>query len=44
MSGGRATDLRREPFTANGLTTFGEDTVGNLYLATESGRIFKLAA
>jgi glucose/arabinose dehydrogenase len=43
ISGGRATDVRREPFTANGLTSFGEDIAGNLYLATESGRIFKLA-
>jgi glucose/arabinose dehydrogenase len=42
MSGGRATDVRRESFTANGLTSFGEDVAGNLYLATESGRIFKL--
>jgi glucose/arabinose dehydrogenase len=43
ISGGRASDLRREPFTANGLTSFGEDAAGNLYLATASGRIFKLA-
>jgi glucose/arabinose dehydrogenase len=42
MSGGRATDVRREPFTADGLTSFGEDVAGNLYLATESGRILKL--
>jgi hypothetical protein len=43
MAGGRATEVRREPFTANGLTSFGEDVAGNLYLATESGRLFKLA-
>jgi glucose/arabinose dehydrogenase len=43
ISGGRATDVRREPFTADGLTSFGEDVAGNLYLATESGRIFKLS-
>jgi glucose/arabinose dehydrogenase len=42
ISAGRATDVRREPFTANGLTSFGEDVAGNLYLAAESGRIFKL--
>jgi glucose/arabinose dehydrogenase len=42
IQGGRAVDVRREPFTANGLTSFGEDVAGNLYLATESGRIFKL--
>jgi glucose/arabinose dehydrogenase len=43
ISEGRATDVRREPFTADGLTSFGEDAAGNLYLATGSGRIFKLA-
>jgi glucose/arabinose dehydrogenase len=43
IQGGRATDVRREGFTADGLTSFGEDAAGELYLATEGGRIFKLA-
>jgi glucose/arabinose dehydrogenase len=43
IEGGRAVDVRREPFRAPGLTSFGEDVSGELYLATESGRIYKLA-
>jgi glucose/arabinose dehydrogenase len=39
---GRAVDVRREPFRANGLTSFGEDVRGELYLATGDGRILKL--
>ena len=41
---GRATDVRREPFTVSTLTSFGEDAAGELYFATANGRIFKLAA
>ncbi len=41
---GRAADVRREPFRVASLTTFGQDSAGELYLATENGRIFKLAA
>jgi glucose/arabinose dehydrogenase len=40
---GRAVDVRREPFRVRGLTSFGENVAGELYLTTESGRIFKLA-
>ena len=40
---GRAADVRREPFRARGLTSFGEDVAGELYLATEAGQVFKLA-
>jgi glucose/arabinose dehydrogenase len=40
---GRAVDVRREPFHVSSLTTFGEDAAGELYLATENGRILKLA-
>jgi glucose/arabinose dehydrogenase len=40
---GRAVDVRREPFRASGLASFGEDVAGELYLATQGGRIFKLA-
>jgi hypothetical protein len=40
---GRAVDVRREGFRASGLASFGEDVAGELYLATQAGRIFKLA-
>jgi hypothetical protein len=38
-----AADVRREPFRVSSLTTFGEDTAGELYLGTGNGRIFRLA-
>jgi glucose/arabinose dehydrogenase len=44
IDGGRAADLRREPFSVDGLTSFGEDATGELYFATERGRILKLGA
>jgi glucose/arabinose dehydrogenase len=40
---GRAVEVRRERFSVASLTSFGEDVAGELYLATESGRIYKLA-
>jgi glucose/arabinose dehydrogenase len=41
---GQAVDVRTEPFRrVRGLTSFGEDAAGELYLATDTGRIFKLA-
>jgi glucose/arabinose dehydrogenase len=43
MQGGAASDVRRESFRVQGLTTFGTDAAGELYLGTQSGRIFKLA-
>jgi glucose/arabinose dehydrogenase len=43
MQNGAATDVRREPFNVGSLTTFGQDAARELYLGTESGRIFKLA-
>ena len=43
IDAGRAVDVRREPFRVGSLTSFGEDNAGELYLATENGRIFKLA-
>ena len=43
IDGGRATDVRREPFHVGSLTTFGEDVRGELYFGTGEGRIFKLA-
>ena len=40
---GKATDVRREPVTIPGLSTFGEDTRGELYAGSErSGRVYKL--
>jgi hypothetical protein len=44
IEGGRAVDVRREPFSIGTLTTLGEDVAGELYFATETGRIFKLVA
>jgi glucose/arabinose dehydrogenase len=42
---GHATQLRREPFTVRGLSSFGEDAQGNLYLiSVNSGDLFRLAA
>jgi glucose/arabinose dehydrogenase len=41
---GRATDVRREPFRVDSLTTFGVDSAGELYLGADNGRIFKLGA
>jgi glucose/arabinose dehydrogenase len=43
IDNGGATDVRREPFRVGSLTSFGEDTAGELYLATGTGRIYKLA-
>jgi len=43
IDGGRAVDVRREPFRVQLLTSFGEDVAGELYLATGTGRILKLA-
>jgi hypothetical protein len=43
VDGGRATDVRREPFQVQSLTSFGVDAAGELYFATGNGRIYKLA-
>jgi len=43
IDGGRAVDVRREAFSVDSLTSFGEDPAGELYLATGGGRILKLA-
>jgi hypothetical protein len=43
VDGGRATDVRRESFQVQSLTSFGVDTAGELYLATGNGRMYKLA-
>ena len=43
IENGQATDVHREPFRVESLTSFGEDTSGELYMATGEGRIYKLA-
>jgi hypothetical protein len=40
---GEAADVRREPFKIPALSTFGEDARGELYAASLTGRIYKLA-
>jgi glucose/arabinose dehydrogenase len=40
---GRATDVRRHNFTVEGLSSFGEDSAGELYLASLDGELFRLA-
>ena len=39
---GKATSIRREPFQAEGLTSFGEDADGELYLAVAKGTVLRL--
>jgi glucose/arabinose dehydrogenase len=42
--GGKATGVRREPFTVRGLSSFGEDAAGELYLlSVDSGTVYRLA-
>ena len=42
VSGGRARGIRRERFTIDGLTSFGEDAAGELYAVSLEGRVYKL--
>lgn len=42
INAGRAEGVRRESFKAPALTSFGEDSAGELYLATHGGRILKV--
>jgi glucose/arabinose dehydrogenase len=44
VDSGRAVDVRRENFRVGSLTSFGEDVAGELYFATEGGRIYKLGS
>ena len=41
--GGKARQLRREPFEVAGLASFGEDAAGELYLVAHGGTIYRLA-
>ena len=43
ISGGRAVDVRREPISVPGLTSFGQDGAGELYAVSQNGRVWKLA-
>jgi glucose/arabinose dehydrogenase len=43
IASGQATDVRREPFRIDSLTSFGEDVSGELYMVTGDGRILRLA-
>ena len=44
MEGGKATDVRREPFTVPRLSSFGEDARGELYAVSIRGSIYKLVS
>ena len=41
VSGGQATDVRRESFRVPGLSSFGEDARGELYAVSLEGRIYR---
>jgi glucose/arabinose dehydrogenase len=43
MAGGKATSVRREPFTVGSLSSFGEDARGELYLTSLAGPVYRLA-
>jgi glucose/arabinose dehydrogenase len=43
VSGGKAGTPRRLPFTVPGLTSFGEDLAGELYLVAHGGTVYRLA-
>jgi glucose/arabinose dehydrogenase len=43
ISGGRAADVRREPISVPGLSSFGQDGAGELYAVSQNGRVSKLA-
>jgi glucose/arabinose dehydrogenase len=39
---GRSTDLRREPFQIDGLSSFGQDAAGELYATSLEGGVYRL--
>ncbi len=44
IGGGKARTLRHEPFSLKGLSSFGEDSAGELYLmSVDSGGVYRLA-
>jgi hypothetical protein len=42
LQDGRAADARRESFSVEGLSSFGEDAAGELYLVSHNGTIYRL--
>jgi glucose/arabinose dehydrogenase len=44
VTGGRATGIRREPFRVDRLTSFGEDSAGEIWLASHNGTIYRLGS
>jgi glucose/arabinose dehydrogenase len=42
LQNGKAADLRREPFSVDSLSSFGEDAAGELYLVSHGGTIYRL--
>jgi glucose/arabinose dehydrogenase len=40
---GKAVDGKRHPFEVDGLSSFGEDAAGEVYLVTVNGEVFRLA-
>jgi glucose/arabinose dehydrogenase len=42
VQSGRAAGVRREKFRIEGLTSFGENTAGEIFATTESGEIYRL--
>jgi glucose/arabinose dehydrogenase len=42
VSGGNAAAVRREPFTIDQLSSFGEDAAGELYAVSHNGTIYRL--
>jgi len=44
LSGGHATNQKREAFHVNNPTTFGEDSRGELYAGTLGGQVYKLSS
>ena len=43
IANGQARDVRREPFSVESLTSFGEGARGELYLVAQDGSIYRLA-
>jgi glucose/arabinose dehydrogenase len=41
--GGRATGVRREPFRVERLTSFGEDTAGEVWMTSHGGTVYRLS-
>jgi glucose/arabinose dehydrogenase len=44
VRGGKAANVKRHPFEVSQLSSFGENARGELFLVSQSGRIYRLAA